>query len=142
MPIRPENRARYPKNWPQISAEIRGRAGNRCEECGVANGELGARWHDGTWLPAIPDGDNGIRLQWPRPGEYRLFRHGGIAADLKIVRIVLTVAHLDHTPENCDPGNLRAWCQRCHNRYDAAARRAGIRERMRVMMATTDLFDA
>ena len=37
-------------------------------------------------------------------------------------RVVLTVAHLDHTPENCDPSNLRALCQRCHNKYDAKHR--------------------
>lgn len=36
--------------------------------------------------------------------------------------IVLTIAHLDHTPEHCDPSNLRALCQRCHNRYDAKHR--------------------
>jgi len=34
-------------------------------------------------------------------------------------RVVLTVAHLDHTPMNGDPANLRAWCQRCHLAYDA-----------------------
>ena len=34
-------------------------------------------------------------------------------------RVVLTVAHLDHTPEHCDDDNLRAWCQRCHLTYDA-----------------------
>ena len=34
-------------------------------------------------------------------------------------RVVLTVAHLDHQPEHCDPANLRAWCQRCHLAYDA-----------------------
>ena len=34
-------------------------------------------------------------------------------------RVVLTVAHLDHEPGNCDPDNLRAWCQRCHVTYDA-----------------------
>ena len=33
-------------------------------------------------------------------------------------RIMLTVAHLDHTPQNCDEGNLKAMCQRCHLRYD------------------------
>jgi glutamine amidotransferase-like uncharacterized protein len=32
--------------------------------------------------------------------------------------IVLTTAHLDHTPENCEMSNLRAMCQRCHLRYD------------------------
>jgi hypothetical protein len=29
------------------------------------------------------------------------------------------VAHLDHTPENCDPANLKAMCQACHLSYDA-----------------------
>lgn len=44
-------------------------------------------------------------------------------------RIILTIAHLDHTPENNDPTNLRALCQRCHNRYDAAYRAAGRKAR-------------
>lgn len=34
-------------------------------------------------------------------------------------RVILTIAHLDQTPENCEPGNLRALCQRCHLTYDA-----------------------
>lgn len=45
-------------------------------------------------------------------------------------RVVLTVAHLNHRPEDCDPENLRAWCQRCHNTYDAPMRAAARRERM------------
>lgn len=40
-------------------------------------------------------------------------------SDDKPIVIVLTVAHLDHRPENCDPANLRAWCQRHHLAYDA-----------------------
>lgn len=45
-------------------------------------------------------------------------------------RVVLTIAHLDHDPTNNEPGNLRAWCQKCHNTYDAperARRRRGRR---------------
>lgn len=38
-------------------------------------------------------------------------------------RVVLTIAHLDHNPQNCDPSNLRALCQKCHNRYDAEHRK-------------------
>jgi len=34
-------------------------------------------------------------------------------------KVVLTTAHLDHNPQNNNPDNLRAWCQRCHLRYDA-----------------------
>lgn len=33
-------------------------------------------------------------------------------------KVVLTVAHLDHNPQNCADENLRALCQRCHLRYD------------------------
>jgi 5-methylcytosine-specific restriction endonuclease McrA len=36
--------------------------------------------------------------------------------------IVLTVAHKDHFPMNCDPANLLALCQKCHNRMDAKHR--------------------
>jgi hypothetical protein len=39
----------------------------------------------------------------------------------KIGRFTLTVAHLDHTPENCDVENLRAWCSVCHCRNDLRA---------------------
>ena len=43
--------------------------------------------------------------------------------------VMLTIAHLDHDIENNDPDNLRAWCQRCHNTYDAPMRAAGIKAR-------------
>jgi hypothetical protein len=46
--------------------------------------------------------------------------------------VMLTVAHLNHQPEDCRDENLKAMCQRCHLRYDtdhhqrnaAATRRA------------------
>ena len=84
MPIKPENKSRYPKNWKEIRQHILERASNKCEFCGVEN------------------------------HTYRLNETTG-----KEVRIVLTVAHLDNTPENCDPSNLRALCQKCHLSYDA-----------------------
>lgn len=37
MPIRPENKHRYPANWRAIRAAILERAGQRCEQCGVQN---------------------------------------------------------------------------------------------------------
>ena len=40
-----------------------------------------------------------------------------------------------------DRDNLRALCQRCHNRYDAPMRRAGIAARQRAKSAAADLFD-
>ena len=107
MPIREENRKRYPRDWKMISRAIRARACHRCEgspafpDCRAVNGK--------------PHPDSGSR-------------------------VVLTTAHLDHQPENCDPENLRAWCQRCHNVYDAPTRRSGIQRREKLTMAVGDLF--
>jgi 5-methylcytosine-specific restriction endonuclease McrA len=40
MPIRPENRARYPKNWKRRSFFVRFvRARGRCEWCGAEHGK-------------------------------------------------------------------------------------------------------
>ena len=78
MPILPENKSRYPKNWKQIRADILKRANNKCEFCGIEN--------------------------------YTIRENGS--------KVVLTIAHLDHTPEHCDYDNLIALCQKCHNNYD------------------------
>lgn len=43
--------------------------------------------------------------------------------------VVLTIAHVDQDPANNEHSNLRAWCQRCHNKHDAKARAAGIKAR-------------
>ena len=66
MPIRPENKTRYPKEWPQISRAIRANALNQCEWCGVRNYSLGA-WIEGNWHVAEPKG-TGLRDN-PRAGE-------------------------------------------------------------------------
>lgn len=103
MPIRPSERVRYPKNWAQIRDAIRARSGGQCEcrgECrSIVHSEWIAASRDvvvGTRCPALH------RQQSPYTG-----------AD-----VVLTVAHLDHTPEHCEPENLRAMCQSCHLNYD------------------------
>jgi len=44
MPIKPENKAKYPKDWKRIVSDIRDRSGNKCEgspaypECRAENG--------------------------------------------------------------------------------------------------------
>ena len=89
MPIRPEMKTRYPKDWELRSRFIRFyRAKNKCEWCGVPNHE-------------------------PHP--------------VTGSEVVLTVAHLDHRPENSSFFNLAALCQRCHNLYDGPKRLAGRR---------------
>lgn len=65
------------------------------------------------------------------------FEYGDLA---KVIRIVLTVGHLDHVPENCAPENLRAWCQRCHLHYDRHHHAATRAETKRKGKAVADLF--
>jgi hypothetical protein len=105
MPIRPEERARYPKDWKQISLRIREAAGWCCEgspdfpECRAENGKA-----------------------HPVTGS----------------KVVLTVAHLNHTPEDCRDENLKAWCQRCHLNYDKDHHAQTRRNRL----AVGDLFES
>ncbi len=40
MPIKPELRHLYPKNWMEIRKKILERAQNRCEFCGIENNTL------------------------------------------------------------------------------------------------------
>ena len=46
----------------------------------------------------------------------------------------------ENTPENCDPENLRAWCQRCHLNYDRHIHMANTRATLRARKASGDLF--
>src|SRR5215831_16998036 len=98
MPIRAENVARYPKNWPEISGRTKNRARWKCEACGVAHGAIGGRRPNGTFVPAVPIGTGGLRSEWPAP---RTLARCVDGFAYRIIRIVLTVAHLDHQPENC-----------------------------------------
>lgn len=101
MPIRPVNRHFYNAHWrtvirPRILERSLGLSGfAQCEctgECGLVHGEC-------------------------RCDEVEGF-------DAKAFKgpVVLTVAHLDQDPANMDESNLRALCQRCHNRLDASTR--------------------
>jgi 5-methylcytosine-specific restriction endonuclease McrA len=141
MPIRAEEKHRYPADWKQIREHILYRAGQRrdeegtgevviearCEECGAENHVYGYRHKDGVF----------IRLHGEPTQEWDALRLDGI----KTLRIVLTIAHLDHTPENCAPENLRALCQRCHNTYDMPTRARGRRLRAEKAAGVRELFE-
>lgn len=104
----PMDRSKYPDDWEQISQEVRDAAGNKCQECGVENGMYGYRQGRQFVVVAAPGQVTETVKRECRnlPRRPRCFR------------IVLTVAHLDHDTTNSDRANLRAWCQRCHLRYD------------------------
>ena len=139
MPIRPENRARYPKEWPQIRATILERADHKCEKCKAPNRTRiarGAGDDEGTYMLDTAD------VYCAETGEHLGQTHMSNYEVLRMTDVVLTIAHLDHVPENCDPENLRAWCQRCHLRYDAAHHAETAQKTRRSGRAMADLFDA
>lgn len=126
MPIDPEWKTLYPENWDAISLEVREAAGQCCEWCRVPN-HITITRHDQVDAWTLETDPEELRdAQWfdsrgdeiPTPN---------IVADhwldeddwnVRAVDVVLTVAHLDHDPRNCERSNLRALCQSCHITYD------------------------
>lgn len=90
MPIRPENKDRYPLNWKARRRGILVEAQYQCECVGEC----------------------GLHL------DHRCIEVHGRPAQFAKGKVVLTIAHLDHVPEHCDRANLKAMCQRCHLVYD------------------------
>jgi len=107
MPIKKENAHKYPRNWKtEIVPAVRARSGNKCEwpGCGLEN-------H--SWIVRNQDGSADKLVC--QPFDYDMYESEGG----RVVKVILTTAHLDHNPENCDLSNLRHWCQMHHLRYDA-----------------------
>lgn len=103
----PINYKDYPLAWKiEIRPSVLKRADNKCEECGAPNHELIYRPFKGKsdWI-LTPEGHEADVL----------------ALDgFKSVKIILTIAHLDHDKLNHDVklDRLKALCQRCHLKYD------------------------
>jgi 5-methylcytosine-specific restriction endonuclease McrA len=132
MPWKKENLHRYPANWSEIRARVQQLAGDKCENCGVRNYSWGYReigkFHPISKTKARREVGMGMRPPF--------YWHGR-----KIIEIVCTTAHLDHTPENCDPSNLRFWCQKCHLDYDAKHHAQNAYQTRRKGRAVADLFE-
>jgi len=112
MPIAPENKHRYPADWAAIRAVRLAQVNNRCEGCGVINHAWGYRLPDGEFIHLVRS--ELIEQGYTQPPFWLRTEHGSV----RVFEIVLTIAHLDHTPENNHPDNLRAWCQKCHLDHD------------------------
>lgn len=131
MPITPASRAMYPRNWRQIARATKERAGWCCEHCGVKDRAIGWRDDTGAFHEVASDGDY-------QKLAYEQCNYGDLH---RLILIVLTTAHLaDPDPSNCDPSNLAALCQRCHNRLDAPMRRSHAAATRKAPNADGDLF--
>lgn len=105
---------RYPPNWKtEIVPAVLLRANNCCENCGLENKSMvfsvrvdgKAQWFK-TKEEASKCDINPLLLEFCLS---------------KPVKVVLTIAHLDHDEENWNVSidRLKALCQLCHLRYDA-----------------------
>ncbi|GAA0463364.1 hypothetical protein [Sphingomonas molluscorum] len=118
MPIQAEHRWLYPIDWPELSKLIRfGRAKGCCEHCGRPHGARVFHLGDGRWW-------DGERRRW-RDGRGRIVRVSvaELAAIVRVTRVFIACAHLNHDPTDNAPRNLAALCQRCHMIHDAAEHR-------------------
>ncbi|PQA59145.1 hypothetical protein C5O19_05680 [Siphonobacter curvatus] len=115
MPFEPE---KYHRKWTLITRLVRKRAGNCCEICGVKNDRFVVRGkgrQKGTYRDAT-----GCEIL-----QYQLLRLEGLGywkavKKVGMVRVVLTVSHLDRNRQNNRFHNLKAMCQYCHLNYDRA----------------------
>jgi len=113
MPI---DYSKYPKNWKkEIVPAVLKRAGNKCEQCGLMNGQR--VYCVKLWIKE--NGRYKLTSVWfsDENDAKRENRHSVV----RMVKVVLTVAHLDHDETNHDVEleRLKALCQACHLRYDA-----------------------
>lgn len=140
MPIKPENKGRYPANWKDVRRRILARAGNCCERCRVPNKERITR---GTGDDADTYMDSDANVYCANTGEHFGQTHmSNFECNGKWINIVLTIAHLDHQPENCADDNLKALCQRCHLLHDQQHHRANAAITRHQRKAAGDLFAA
>jgi hypothetical protein len=109
---------KYIFDWQsRVRPDIMRRANNCCEFCGIKNYTLvrvfrsGIRQTINEYFTAKDA--NSVCASYNR------------GLDLKVSKyivVVLTVAHLDHDISNNDYQNLKALCQKCHNRHDVKNR--------------------
>lgn len=90
---------------------------------------------DGTYM--LEHGD----VYCAATGQHKGVARGSEFSADRLVRIVLTIAHLDHQPEHSDDENLRAYCQRCHLLHDLDHHKANAAKTRRARLAVGDLFD-
>lgn len=114
---------KYPENWKtEIRPDIMKRANSCCEVCGVPNYKLILRgeyngvecYQDENGY--IYDANTSIKIGSDYLGE--------VHPTNKLIKVVLTIAHLDHDITHNEYSNLKALCQRCHNRHDVEFRKA------------------
>lgn len=108
---------KYPPNWKtEILPAIAKRSGMECEFCGIKNGQ--SIYSVKFWMKN-EKGRYVLRSIWFSSFGDAIREASG--KPIRKIRVVLTVAHLDHDETNHDVSleRLKHLCQCCHLRYDA-----------------------
>lgn len=104
----------YHPKWSLISRLIRFfRAGNKCEICGLENGAIIKRLGKGQWREPNEEEDSRLCDLMESGLNYQK-----ALKEVKLTKIILTVAHMDHIKTNNRFDNLKALCQSCHLFHD------------------------
>ncbi len=131
---------KYPANWMQLREQVLERANHCCEwpECNIPNYETGYRDKNGKWYSykTIDDALNDTGYDYFENELKNCFDKKGNPT--KPIKIVLTVAHLDHDETNPDVNivRLRAYCQYHHLNYDKEEKK----RRRKLKKRQTELF--
>jgi hypothetical protein len=117
---------KYPPNWrSEIRPRIMNRANNTCEFEGCDFKHLEKLWavkRNGKTQGWFRNFEEAEKL--PKSIESKKNKKTGITElvpNPKKIKVILTIAHLDHDETNHDVKDerLKAACQLCHLRYDA-----------------------
>lgn len=133
----------YPANWKtEIRPAILNRAGNCCETCKAPHNDAIFRgWYNKiecyqTFCGNVYNADTGKLVSIGAEGIDPLKGDPNQQA----IKVVLTIAHLDHDTTNNDYGNLKALCQRCHLRLDAELHKRNAAATRRAKLKIVELF--
>lgn len=142
MPIRADLRHHYGREWRTVvRPRILARAKDRCENCRKRNHwrvitrtEPGEAMYWCALGSAVWRDETGEKLNRAQTREI-------FGLPLRTIRVVLTVAHLNHDPADNRDENLRALCQWCHLHHDQAHHkdtRSARKDRARPLLAGTE----
>lgn len=100
------NKDRYNELWYDvIRPAILKRDCYKCTRCHVKHRAIGYRANSGKFIEC-----DKFMIEWCK------------TKGIKVFKIFLQVAHLDHDPSNNDYSNLRSFCARCHLSNDKILR--------------------
>lgn len=149
MPIK--DRSLYPPDWDAISLAAKERAGWRCEWDGCGACQYAVGWWRQVnsiwrWHPALGKAGGGLDAHGNRwtvkeARQYAAELHWSASEEGPVpIVIVLTTMHLNHTPADCRPENLKVACQRHHLAFDAPLHAANAQATRRAGKAIGELF--